>query len=110
MTKTRTLLLAALSCVAIIAIAALVPGAVSAQRGGQSGPPEHAKVTPVNHLPNPYETVRNWGTLPLPRRGGSVSAVNVDVDGRHLWAGDRCGANSCAGSDLNPIVKLDPDG
>jgi hypothetical protein len=25
---------------------------------------EHAKITPVNHLPNPYETVRNWGERP----------------------------------------------
>ena len=47
---------------------------------------------------NPYETVRNWGTLPDGRSWGSVSAVHVDVDGKHIWAGDRCGANSCAGS------------
>lgn len=109
MTKTRNLFLGALSCVVIIAVVTLVPGSVSAQRG-QSGPPEQAKIAPVNHLPNPYETVRNWGTLPTPRRWGSVSALNVDVDGKHLWAGDRCGANSCAGSDVDPIVKLDPTG
>lgn len=109
MTRMRSLPLAGLSSVAIIAMVALIPGAISAQRG-QSGPSEHAKVTPVNHLPNPYETVRNWGTLPAPRTWGSVSAVNVDVDGKHLWAGDRCGVNSCAGSDLDPIVKLDPSG
>ena len=80
-----------------------------AQRGA-SGPPEHAEVEPVNYLPNPYETVRNWGILPDGRAWGSVSAINVDVDGVHIWAGDRCGANSCAGSDVDPIVKLDPDG
>lgn len=39
-----------------------------------------------------------------------MSAVHVDVDGVHIWAADRCGANSCAESDLDPIVKLDPDG
>ena len=77
---------------------------------GSSGPPEHAKVAPINHLPNPYETVRNWGTLPDGRRWGSVSAVHVDIDGKHLWAGDRCGANSCAGSNVDPMVKLDPNG
>jgi streptogramin lyase len=87
----------------------LASGTVRAQRGA-SGPPEHAKVTPVNHLPNPYETVRNWGALPAGRTWGSVSAINVDADGRHIWAGDRCGANSCAGSKLDPIVKLDPNG
>ena len=29
---------------------------------GSSGPPEHAKVAPINNLPNPFETIRNWGT------------------------------------------------
>ncbi len=67
-------------------------------------------VQPVNHLPNPYETVRNWGQLPDGRTWGSVSAIHVDVDGRHIWVGDRCGTNSCAGSDVDPIVKLDPEG
>ena len=92
-----------------LALLACFPGAAWAQRGA-SGPPEHANVEPVNYLPNPYETVRNWGTLPDARSWGSVSAVNIDVDGRHVWAGDRCGTNSCAGSDVDPIVKLDPDG
>ncbi len=87
----------------------LSAGAALAQRGS-SGPAEHADVEPVNNLPNPYETVRDWGTLPDGRSWGSVSAVNVDVDGRHVWAGDRCGVNSCAESDVDPIVKLDPDG
>ncbi len=91
------------------ALAAFWTGTASAQRGA-SGPPEHAKVTPVNNLPNPYETVRNWGTLPSGRTWGSVSAVHVDADGKHIWAGDRCGTNSCAGSTVDPIVKLDPSG
>ena len=93
---------------AALALLAL-PVAATAQRGA-SGPPEHADVVPVNNLPNPYETVRDWGTLPDGRSWGSVSAVNIDIDGVHVWAGDRCGANSCALSDVDPIVKLDPDG
>jgi len=99
----RTALASALAVPALLAAPAL------AQRGA-TGPAEHANQKPINHLPNPYETVRNWGTLPDGRTWGSVSAVDVDVDGRHVWAGDRCGANSCAGSNLDPIVKLDPDG
>jgi hypothetical protein len=95
--------------VAMCAALVLAATSLSAQRGA-AGPPEHAKVTPINNLPNPYETVRNWGTLPDGRRWGSVSAVHVDIDGKHIWAGDRCGANSCAGSSVNPIVKLDPAG
>lgn len=88
---------------------ALLAGDVLAQRGAV-GPAEHADVAPVNYLPNPYETVRDWGTLPDGRSWGSVSAVHVDIDGVHIWAGDRCGANSCAGSNVDPIVKLDPQG
>ena len=36
--------------------------------------------------------------------------MSYAIDGKHIWAADRCGANSCVGSDLDPIVKLDPDG
>jgi NHL repeat len=97
--------LAMLAC----AVALLAPQSISAQRGS-SGPAEHANVEPVNDLPNPYETIRDWGTLPDGRTWGSVSAINVDIDGVHVWAADRCGVNSCAESDVDPIVKLDPDG
>ncbi len=93
---------------AALALASLADSA-AAQRG-TSGPPEHARVAPVNYAPNPYDTYRDWGKLPAGRTWGSVSAVQVDIDGRHIWAGDRCGANSCAGSNVNPIVKLDPYG
>ena len=34
-----------------------------------SGPPEHAKVTPINNLPNPYETIRNWARCPTTATG-----------------------------------------
>jgi sugar lactone lactonase YvrE len=67
-------------------------------------------VQPVNHLPNPYETVRNWGTLPAGRPWGSVSAIHADRDGKHIWVAERCGTNSCAGSKVDPVLKLDPDG
>ena len=99
------LLFATLACASL----ALFPGDAWAQRGA-AGPPEHANVEPVNFLPNPYVTQRDFGTLPDGRSWGSVSAVNIDIDGIHVWAGDRCGTNSCATSDVDPIVKLDPDG
>ena len=92
-----------------VTVIVFVPGTSLAQRGAR-GPAEHANVEPINNLPNPYETVRDWGTLPDGRRWGSVSAVNVDIDGVHIWAADRCGANSCAESNVAPIVKLDPSG
>ncbi|MDG2117716.1 MAG: peptidyl-alpha-hydroxyglycine alpha-amidating lyase family protein [Gammaproteobacteria bacterium] len=89
--------------------ACTLSAAVFAQRGAVQ-PPEHANQPPINNLPNPYETQRDFGTLPDRRIWGSVSAVNVDIDGLHIWAGDRCGNNSCATSHVDPIVKLDPQG
>ena len=71
---------------------------------------EGGVVQPVNGLPNPYETQRDWGTLPDGRPWGSVSALHVDTDGRHIWVAERCGTNSCEGSTVDPIVKLDPEG
>jgi hypothetical protein len=94
---------------ALVVLSLVTVAPAEAQRGA-TGPAEHAEVEPVNHLPNPYETVRDWGVLPDGRQWGSVSAVNIDIDGIHVWAGDRCGTNSCALSDVDPIVKLDPDG
>ena len=67
-------------------------------------------VQPINGLPNPYETLRDFGRLPDGRKWGSVSGLHVDRDGKSIWAADRCGTNSCAGSTVNPIVKLDPNG
>jgi sugar lactone lactonase YvrE len=77
---------------------------------GSSGPPEHAAIKPVNNLPNPYETIRNFGMLPDGRKWGSVSAVHVDADGKHIWAGDRCGGNVCLDAKIDPMVKLDANG
>jgi sugar lactone lactonase YvrE len=85
----------------------------SAMAQGQRGaiqPAAHANQEPINSRPNPYETQRNFGTLPDGRSWGSVSAVNIDIDGINVWAGDRCGGNSCATSNVDPIVKLDPEG
>ena len=60
-------------------------------------------------LPNPYRAVENWAKLPAGRVWGSTSAVDVDRDG-NIWVAERCGANTCAGSNIAPIVKLDPIG
>ena len=67
-------------------------------------------VPPVNDLPNPYETVRNWGTLPDGRTWGSTAGIDIDPDGRSIWALDRCGANSCAGSSVPVVLKFDSSG
>ena len=53
---------------------------------------------------------QDWVQLPDGRTWGSTAGVDIDPDGRHVWAIDRCGANSCAGSDLDPILKIGPGG
>ena len=59
---------------------------------------------------NPYRATFGWEQLPAGRVLGTVSGVFPDPDGRHLWILDRCGANQCAGSDLDPIQKFDLEG
>jgi len=62
-----------------------------------------------NSEPNPYRTVENWFKLPEGRTWGSTSAVDIDPKG-HIWVGERCGANSCAGKSDDPILEFDPSG
>ena len=48
---------------------------------------------------------------------GAVGGIDVDPDGEHIWAVIRCDAteperfgNECLDSDLDPVLKFDPDG
>jgi len=59
--------------------------------------------------PNPYRTVEKWFTLPEGRAMGSTSAVAVAPNG-HIWVAERCGVNSCAASNLAPILEFDQSG
>jgi sugar lactone lactonase YvrE len=58
-------------------------------------------------VPNPYRVVEN--SVTLGRAWGAASAVDVDRDG-DIWVAERCGANSCVGSNLNPVLEFDPSG
>jgi streptogramin lyase len=54
-----------------------------------------------------YSAEHGWAKLDRP--WGSTSAVAVD--GRdNVWVFERCGANTCAGSSLAPILEFDPAG
>jgi len=64
---------------------------------------------PPNDLPNPYRTILNWAQLPDGRKWGSTSGVSIGPDG-NIWTYDRCGGNSCANSNLDPILEFDPSG
>jgi sugar lactone lactonase YvrE len=63
-----------------------------------------------NHAPNPYKTVEGWGKLPAGRSWGATSAIYPAADGKHIWIAERCGANSCVDSELDPILLFDETG
>jgi sugar lactone lactonase YvrE len=71
-----------------------------------------AAAAPLFAVPqsNPYTSVENWAHMPAGRTWGSTSAVDIDPDGRSVWVAERCGKNSCVGSDLPTILKFDASG
>jgi sugar lactone lactonase YvrE len=68
-----------------------------------------ADMKPVNdELPNPYQPgVRNWATHPDGRAWGSTAGIDIGPKGE-IWAIDRCGMNTCDGSNLPTIHQIDP--
>ena len=63
-----------------------------------------------NHAPNPYDTIEGWAKLPEGREWGATSAVYPANDGKHIWIAERCGANLCVGSDVDPVMLFDENG
>jgi DNA-binding beta-propeller fold protein YncE len=63
-----------------------------------------------NHAPNPYETIDDWAKLSPGRIWGATSAVYPANDGKNIWIAERCGANLCVDSDLNPVMLFNADG
>ena len=67
-------------------------------------------IAPQNDAPNPYRTIDGWAVLPTGRMWGSTGGVDMDRDGQHIWVAERCGGNSCAGLDFDPVLKFDESG
>src|SRR5438876_7570262 len=88
--------------VAVILVAVVAAARLAAQSAS----------SPVNDAPNPYRTVENWAKLPAGRTWGSLSAVDIDKDGKSIWVAERCGGNSaCLDSPtVDPILKFDSSG
>jgi sugar lactone lactonase YvrE len=84
----------------------LIPVVAAASLAAQST----ASPRPTNDLPNPYRTIEGWAKLPDGRAWGSTSAVDIDRNGTNVWVAERCGANSCAGSSLDPVLEFDGEG
>ena len=85
--------------ITVIALTAIPPTTMRSQADPQ----------PNESLPNPYRTIENWAILPNGRTWGSTAGVAVDRKG-DIWVAERCGANSCAGSNLAPILEFNPSG
>ena len=79
----------------------LLLGSAALVFGQDSYPAPNAK-----DLPNPYKTNTGWAQLPDGRKWGSTAGIDVGPDGS-IWAYDRCTGNSCATSDLDPVVQFD---
>jgi len=92
--------------VARIAIAGLLATAGPEAAAAQA----QAKDRPTNDLPNPYRTIEGWAKMPEGRPWGSTSAVEIAKDGSSIWVAERCGANSCVNSSLDPILLFDSTG
>jgi hypothetical protein len=84
---------------AAVALFAISAGAVYSQTAA-----------PTNSLPNPYRSVENWAKMPQGRTWGSTAGVSIDPDGASVWVAERCGANTCAGSNLAAVLKFDASG
>ncbi len=65
---------------------------------------------PLNDLPNPYRTVRDWAKPPNGVPWAAVTAVEVAPDGNTIYVIHRCKDNSCAGRPEPPILKFDKSG
>lgn len=86
---------------------ALIIGILVALSGGTSY--SQTDVKPINDLPNPYRTVRDWASPPGGVKWAAVTAVEVAPDGS-IYVIHRCSGNSCAGRTEPPILKFDKSG
>jgi DNA-binding beta-propeller fold protein YncE len=71
--------------------------------------PAHRILKAQEQGTSPYRVSYDWPNLGI-RKIGVASGIRMDPDGKHLWILDRCGANGCADSDLDPIIEVDMEG
>jgi len=72
---------------------------------------EPPALTQANSAPNPYRMVDGFFKMPAGRSVGSTAGIDVDRDGRSVWAFERCGSTTCEKSPtVAPVVKFDASG
>lgn len=91
----------------LLPLAALLGAALCAGAAAATADPP---VPPgANDAPDPYRRIDGFLQPPPGRHIGSTTAIGIDHDG-HIWIAERCGANSCADSPLDPIMEFDAAG
>lgn len=85
--------------------------ALALAAGAAAADAAFAQATGPNSAPNPYH-MDSWALqIPAGRTLGQPIGVEIDhSDGKTLWMFERCGANTCTGSKLAPIWKIDVSG
>ena len=64
-----------------------------------------------NAAPNPYRMEELRVQMPNGRTLGAPIGVEIDhSDGKTLWLYERCGGDTCVGSTVDPVMKLDTSG
>ena len=89
-----------------------------AELEAQMGPNPYRTVGGLQHGNGPQLLGEPWAKLSGGRGMGSPGGIEIDADGESLWAIVRCGDDGtpkgqqtyCDESDLDPIIKFDPDG
>ena len=71
--------------------------------------PPTSQTRQPNPKTNHYVEVPGFFKMPPGRSMGSSSAVAGDSKG-NIWVVDRCAANSCVGSNLDPVMEFDAKG
>jgi len=72
-----------------------------------AGPPAF---TQGETYPNPYKNVPDHFKMTEGRKLGGTAGIDVDRDGRSIWAFERCASTTCKGSNVAPLVKFDASG
>ncbi|HEX5320640.1 MAG TPA: peptidyl-alpha-hydroxyglycine alpha-amidating lyase family protein [Stellaceae bacterium] len=65
---------------------------------------------PSVDLPNPYAKGVRFGELPANHPWGGVIAVTPGIDGKSIWAFERCGGNCLKSPDVPAVLHFDPSG
>jgi sugar lactone lactonase YvrE len=84
----------------------MLVGAAAAVAAAVAGGP---RLDAQSMTTNPFRPIVGWGELPEGRPWGSTSAVAIAADG-NIWVVERCGANTCVGSDVDPVLLFDKEG